>query len=112
MDIDQAKLLLESRGIPVFIGNEDSARNWGLVYPARRYALWIPLNEQFEDAKALFNNKDHDVSLSVDVEEYYKNMDKLRTKSVKNIFHKLMLFIILLSFISYITFIIYRIFIK
>jgi hypothetical protein len=109
MDIDEAKLLLESRGIPVFVGNEDSARNWGLVYLARRYALWVPLDQQFEDAKALLKNKNHEVSVSIDVEDYYRQVDSLRAKNVKSVFIKIIHTLFVLAILGYILFVVYRV---
>jgi len=95
-EIDSARLLLESRGIPVFIGNEDSARNFGLVYPARNYALWICIDEQYEDALALLDDINHEVKRPVDIEEYNKSFEQLRSRNTQKLFNGMMLAMLIL----------------
>ena len=93
-EIDSARILLESRGIPIFVGNEDSARNFGLVYPARKYALWVCIDEQYEDALALLDNNDHEIRMPVDIQEYHKSFEQLRSQNTQKLFNGLMLVLV------------------
>jgi len=56
--------LLESRGIPVF-------EQQGRWTPAGR-ALFVCINEQYDDAVALLANADHEVRDPVDIEQFEK----------------------------------------
>ncbi len=96
-EIDDARLLLESKGIPVFVGNETSAQNLGIVLATRRYAFWVVFDEQFEDALALLKDREHEVSNPVDIDAYYREMDHVREKSTENLFNKMMLFLVVLA---------------
>jgi hypothetical protein len=94
-EIYSTRILLESRGIPVFIGNEDSAINFGPLHPARNYSLWVYIDEQCEDALALLDNIDHEVRRPVDIEKYSQSLEQLSTQNRQKLFNGLMLALIL-----------------
>ena len=108
-EIEEAKMRLESKGIPVFIANESTATNLGPLFIPRGYILWVALDEQYDDAVALLNNKRHIVSAPVDIEEFHKAEDQLRSNNTKNIFYILALSIILLLGAGYVIFVIHNI---
>lgn len=58
--------LLESRGIPVFVGAGSKLR-----YPTRG-AIYVCLDAQYDDAVALLGDENHDVAEPVDVEAFWK----------------------------------------
>jgi len=53
--------LLASRGIPTYLA---------MGYRASRGALFVCINEQFEDALAVLKNPEHEVAQPVDVAEF------------------------------------------
>lgn len=98
-EIYSARILLESRGIPVFIGNEDSARNFGLLHPVRNYTFWVYIDEQFEDALALLGNVDHEVRKPVDIEQYSQSLEQLSSQNRQKLLNGLMLALMLTIFL-------------
>lgn len=86
-EIDGVRILLESKGIPVFIGNEDSARNMGWLLSAREYVLWVLVEKQYEDAVSLLKDPEHEVRMSVDMEEYRKSSSWMREQNMQKIFN-------------------------
>ncbi len=95
-EIDGVRILLESKGIPVFIGNEDSARNMGWLLSAREYVLWILVDEQYEDAVALLEDPEHEVRMAVNMEEYSKSFGQMHEQNMQKIFNWLMFFLVML----------------
>jgi predicted ABC-class ATPase len=100
VELDGIRMRLESVGIPVFIGNEDSARNFGLIMPARSFACWIPIEDQYEDAVKFLNDESHVVESAVDVGEYYKAMELYSSDFVKSVVEKLLLAIVIFVVVS------------
>lgn len=90
MNVDRIRLLLESNGIPVFIGNESGVNNVSIAMHTLEYSIWVVIDEQFQDALALLENEDHEVKNPVDVENYYKELEINKTKHLKKIFNILM----------------------
>jgi len=56
--------LLASRGIPTYLATG---------YRASRGALFVCINEQFEDALAVLKNPEHEVAQPVDVAEFERD---------------------------------------
>lgn len=84
LDIDElnrVKILFESKGIPLFIGNEDSARNMGLIIPARKYAVFVLHETQFQDAQRLLHDENHVVENPVDMDEHRESMELIRPQA-------------------------------
>lgn len=95
-EIDGIRILLESRGIPVFVGNEDSARNMGWLLSAREYVLWVLVDEQYEDAVALVEDPSHEVRTAVNMEKYSKSFGKMHEQNMQKIFNWLMFFLVVM----------------
>lgn len=64
------KTLLESNGIPASISGEGTARVLPFLMP--KPALWIFLDEQYDEALKLVNDPDYEVSGRVDVDQFYE----------------------------------------
>lgn len=90
-ELNRIKILFESNGIPVFIGNEDSARNMGLILPARKYSVFVLYDEQFHDAKCLLGDDSYIVENQIDMDEYRRSMEMLEPNARSQIFKSVMI---------------------
>lgn len=70
------RLLFEVNGILIYLGNQDSARNFGVFHPVGKYAIHIMLEDQFDDAQKLLFDASHIVEKKVDVEEYQQYFEQ------------------------------------
>lgn len=70
------KTLFESKGIAAYFGNQDSARSFGMLHPAGKYAVHIMLDEQFEDARKLLSDPHHTVQSPVELSEFSDEKNK------------------------------------
>lgn len=77
-ELNRIKILFESKGIPVFVGNEDSARNMGLLIPARQYEVFVIFEEQFYDAQCLLKDEHYIVGNQVDMNEYRRHLESIK----------------------------------
>jgi len=91
VEVDRVKFLLESNGIPVFIGNEESARNFGFIYPARRFGIWVYDESQFDCALALLTDESYIVKHPIDVKDYYKRLKENQPEAFSFILKKLII---------------------
>jgi hypothetical protein len=64
-----AKLLLESKGIPAFIGSERSGQVLGGIFSST-YSLWVELDHQYDDARAILADPEHTPAQPVSIDEY------------------------------------------
>jgi hypothetical protein len=64
-----AKLLLESKGIPAFIGSERSGQLLGGIFSST-YSLWVELDHQYDDARAVLQDPDHEPKDPVSIDDY------------------------------------------
>ncbi len=90
------KILLELRGIPTFIGSENSGPAFGFI-AANKYTIWVCLDEQYQDAVALLDNPDHEVTTGIDVDEYYKAVEEQTKKTTNKTKDGLMLGLVLFA---------------
>src|SRR5262245_4610077 len=81
-ELDGIRMLLESNGIPVFVGNEDSGRNMGYMLPARKYGVFIIYDRQFQDAQCLLRDENHVVQNKIDMDEFRKNMESMKPNTL------------------------------
>ena len=65
--------LLENKGIPSQV-RENGLTNRGSHIPNGN-EVWIYLNEQHTDAVKLINDPNHNVANSLDIEEFYSNLN-------------------------------------
>ena len=63
VDAELASHRLESRGIATFVSSKRSYRMGALFTGAFRVGLWVVLDRQFEDARRLLDDPDHEVSM-------------------------------------------------
>lgn len=105
-ELIQIRILFESKGIPIFISNEDSARNFGLIYPARKYGIFVVYEDQYSDAAKLLKDETHVVSNPVDMDEYRTHLQQQYSKTSEKLFNTVMSIsvIVLLLFIGLITY--------
>jgi hypothetical protein len=105
-EFHKLKLLMESNGILIHVGNEDSARNFGFFHPVGRYAIHVVYEEQFNDALKLMENEDHIVEFPLNIEEIQKDIQLNQLESHNRLFKIIIKvaigFIILVSCISWI----------
>jgi len=64
------RALLEMKGIVLHVGNENTARNFGVFHPVGRYAIHILFEEQYEDARALLFDENHQVQKPMQVNQF------------------------------------------
>jgi hypothetical protein len=64
-----AKLLLESKGIPAFIGSERSGQLLGGIFSST-YSLWVELDHQYDDAMAILDDPEQHAADPVSIDEY------------------------------------------
>ncbi|MDX1491722.1 MAG: DUF2007 domain-containing protein [Pseudohongiellaceae bacterium] len=96
-EINEIKILLESNGIPVFIGNENTARNLQYIQAAAKLTLWVYIKDQYQDAKLLLQDSSHEVKNKVNVEEFYSTLDTYSQKSRETIVNRFMLAMVLIA---------------
>lgn len=89
------KSLFEMKGILLFTGNEDSARNFGFFHPVGKYAIHILYHEQLADAQALLENENHDVVNPMNVEQYQAHQRETKAQTGRLILKTL--FVVLLT---------------
>ncbi len=90
-ELNRIRILFESNGIPIHIVNEDSGRNFGLIMPARKYAILVVHEEQFSDAALLLEDDSHVVKNQIDMDAYRNNIEQLKPKAGKQMFKVIML---------------------
>jgi hypothetical protein len=90
-ELIQLRILFESKGIPIFVSNEDAARNFGLIYPARKYGIFVLYEEQHADAVRLLEDDSHVVINAIDMDEHRAFMQSQRTASLKKLFRVIMI---------------------
>lgn len=73
------------------VGNEDAARNFGFVYPARGYSVFVLEDQHYDCALSLLSDESYEVKNPVDVEAYYKIGSKNRVNVNAFIFKKMLL---------------------
>jgi hypothetical protein len=85
-EIYSAKLLLAGKGIPTFIGGENSGPSLGFVN-ADKYTLWVCLESQYDDAISVLKYPDHEVKEPVDQIDFQDYID-LSMKDINKVLLK------------------------
>jgi hypothetical protein len=80
--VDHIRFLLESNGIPIFVGNEDTARNAGYVPSVGKQSVFVIYDEQFYDAQCLLKDENHEVQKKIDMDEFRKNMELIKPNAL------------------------------
>ena len=89
-ELYRLKMLFESNGIAIFISNEDAARNFGFIYPARKYGIFAVYEDQYQDAVALLNDENHVVENPMDLSEHREFIEAQGAQSSRTIFNVMM----------------------
>ena len=84
-ELSHVRILLESNGIPVFVGNEDTARNLGYILPLRKYGVFVIYDEQLEDAIKLMGDDSHVVEYQIDMEDFRQHTERSAPNALKKI---------------------------
>ena len=82
-DINEANELvglLEENGVPATV-NENGLRNRGTHMPEGN-EVWIYINSQYSEALKLIKDKNHKIENSVDINEFYKNIESTEAKEL------------------------------
>jgi hypothetical protein len=89
-ELYRIKILFESKGVAIFVSNEDSARNMGFTYPARKYGVFVIYEEQFEDAYNLLNDELYEVNNPIDIVKHREQLESEQQIKSNQLFEKLM----------------------
>lgn len=89
-EAEQARMLLELKGIPVFLGNENSGPALAFIL-ANKYTVWVCLEHQYDDAKAVLADPDSEVANPVDIAEYRTYVEQAAPEIGKRMFDNMML---------------------
>jgi hypothetical protein len=81
-EVNRIRFLLEANGIPIFIGNEDTARNVGYVPSVGKQSVFVIYDEQFYDAQCLLKDESHEVQKKIDIDEFLKNMELIKPNAL------------------------------
>jgi hypothetical protein len=108
-DIESARLLLESRGIPVYVSNEDTNRNLSYMSIALKLGIWVVFEDQYDDAIALLTDDTYEVKKPRNVEEYYSTLKKVQCDAVKSSFDSSMLILVSLFIIGFLIYFILKV---
>ena len=90
-EVESAKSLLESKGIPAFIGSENSGPALGAVIAANKYTLWCCIDIQHEDAIKVLNDPSQEVSGPVDVADFQQFIESSKKASANTFYNRFML---------------------
>src|SRR5688572_18209376 len=85
-ELNRIRFLLESNGIPIFVGNEDTARNVGYVPSVGKQSVFVIYDEQFHDAQYLLKDENHEVKKKIDMDEFRKNMELIKPNALDQLF--------------------------
>lgn len=105
-EIEGCKLLLESRGIPVHISNEDSNRNLSYMALAVKLGIWVVFEDQYNDAVALLNDDTHEVENPRSIEAYHSALNEAQGKMAESNFDKAMLLLVLLLILGIVAYLV------
>ena len=100
IEAERIKHLLEDKGIPANITGQASYHLHLAAMVSRPLAIWVYVDEQIDDAKALVNNPEHVVYNAINIEYFYTQMEQLANQDTMHSFHwKLILLGITLTLI-------------
>jgi len=90
------KSLFEIKGIPIYTGNEDTARNFGVFHPVGKYAIHVMFEEQLNDARALLVDENHIIENPFDISVYQEHKAANEHQAKRTILKALLLFLALM----------------
>ena len=101
-EADNVKYSLEASGVPIFIANESSGPALGYIN-ADRYTVWVYLDEQHDDAASFLQNEDNQITSPVDVDEFYRFLDKEKTASANRWMDRMMFGAFVLACVGFVS---------
>lgn len=89
-ELNRLRILFHLNGIPIFIGNEDSARNFLIGHPASNYGIFVIYEEQFNDARQLLDDENHVVENQIDMDKHTQDIAQLQPSTRDQLFNAVM----------------------
>lgn len=103
-ELDRIRVLLESRGIPVHVGDENQHHLGGHAMAFLRYRLHVVLDFQYEDALKLLEDENHEVAEPVDIEEFRNYQRASQPEVLNRILGWLVVAVIVCSVLLYVMY--------
>ena len=88
IDAESIKQNLEDAGIPANITGQEAYHLQLGALMSNSLGVWVFIDEQFNDAKAVLNNPDHRVYSAVNVERFYTELEQRQHSHHSNDFYK------------------------
>jgi hypothetical protein len=76
VEAERIKNLLEDKGIPANITGQEAYHLQLAALVSRPLAVWVYLDEQVDDAKTCLDNPEHLVHNALNIENFYKELQK------------------------------------
>lgn len=103
-ELDGIRALLESRGIPVHVGEEHQHHLGGHAMPFLRYRLHVVLDSQYDDALKLLEDENHEVAEPVDIKAFRDFEEQARPEVMNRILGWAVATVIILSVLLYLMY--------
>lgn len=103
-ELDHIRTLLESRGIPVHVGEEHQHHLGGHAMPFLRYRLHVILDSQYDDALKLLEDENHEVAEPVDIKAFRDYEEQARPEVMNRILGWMGVIVLVLSVLLYLMF--------
>ena len=87
-ELNRLRLLFETSGVVIHVGNEDSARTFGFLHPVGKYAIYVVYDEQYKDALMLMENENHVVENPLDMDVYKKHLEENKAAALSLLLKK------------------------
>lgn len=100
-ELDHLRTLLESRGIPVHVGEEHQHQLGGHAMPFLRYRLHVILDSQYDDALKLLEDENHEVAEPVDIKAFRDYEEQARPEVMNRILGWMGVIVLVLSVLLY-----------
>jgi hypothetical protein len=89
-DLDEAKSIkyrLEVRGIPIYIGSENSGPAMGAMPAADCYTIWVEIDSQCQCALKVINDDEYEVLSPINIDEF-RNSQEASVQNFRQKFSK------------------------
>lgn len=103
-ELDHLRTLLESRGIPVHVGEEHQHHLGGHAMPFLRYRLHVVLDSQYDDAVKLLEDENHEVTDPVDLKAFRDYEEQIRPEVMNRILVWMGVIVLVLSVLLYLMY--------
>lgn len=103
-ELDRIRTLLESRGVPVHVGEENQHHLGGHVMPFLRYRLHVVLDFQYDDALKLLEDENHEVAEPVDLEAFREYQQQAQPDVMNRMIGWLTVSVLIVSVLLYLMY--------